>query len=49
MVKVIAPLRVHAVAVGFAGSHDTRVVQVAFRDQVELLRKRGAQALDFNG
>ena len=48
MVEVIAPLRVHAVAVGFARSHNVRIVQVAFGDQVELFRKSRTQALDFD-
>ena len=43
VVKVVAPLRIHPVAHGFARPDYARVVQIAFHDQIELARQRSAQ------
>jgi hypothetical protein len=46
VVKVVTPLRVHAVAVGIAGADDPRVVQVAFGDQEEAPTELSLECID---
>ena len=49
MMKIVAPLRVHAVAVRFARTHELRIVQVALRDQHEPAPKRCTEPLHLRG
>src|SRR5581483_7619843 len=44
--EVVAPLRVHAVAVRLAWAHKLRIVEVAFGDEDEPATDRRADALD---
>ncbi len=47
MVEVVAPLRIHAKAAGFARLDHARIVEVAFGDQHQLPSKHRRQDFDF--
>ena len=49
MVKIVAPLRVHSKPSGFARGDKSRIIQIALRDQHQLLSERGTETLDFSG
>src|SRR5580692_9008336 len=49
VVKVVAPLRIHSKAAGFARSDQSRIIQIALRDQHQLFSKRCTECLDFRG
>src|SRR5436309_5066645 len=47
VMEVIVPLRIHAVATSFAAQNIARIVEIAFRDQEEMLADVRRERIDF--